>query len=119
MFLVRTAVALALLVVGFAGGVAGALVHDSWWGLTLGLVASTMTTLALPPGGWRIAFVFGWVGAVAYVVQPKAEGDYLIPATTAGYGFLVGSFVIFLIALATLPRRGSRRADPDVSGAGT
>ena len=119
MVLLRAVAALALLVVGAAGGLAAALVHESWWGLPLGLGSATLTTLALPAGGWRFAFMLGWFGTIAYVVLPRAEGDYLIPATAAGYTVLGGSFVLFLIALVTLPRPGSRRRrggdDPVVS----
>lgn len=119
MLLVRVVATLALVAVGAGGGLAAALVHASWWGLLLGLAAAAVTMRALPAGGWRFAFMLGWFGAIAYVVLPRAEGDYLIPATTAGYGVLGGSFVLFLIALATLPRPGSRRRnrgeDPSVS----
>ena len=101
--------ALVLVAVGAGGGLAAALVHASWWGLLLGLAAAAVSTWTLPAGGWRFAFMLGWFGAIAYAVLPRSEGDYLIPATTAGYAVLGGSFVLFLIALATLPRPGSRR----------
>lgn len=117
--LVRALVALALLVVGAGGGLAAALVHEWWWGLALGLAAATLTTIALPAGGWRFAFMLGWFGAIAYVVLPRAEGDYLIPSSGSGYGLLGGSFAVFLIALATVPNRRPRRDDPVVSGSGT
>lgn len=120
MILVRLLVALALLVVGAGGGLAAALVHGMWWGLLLGLAAGALTTLALPPGGWRFAFMLSWFAAIVYVVLPKAEGDYLIPNSGSGYGVLGGSFVLFLTSLATLPRPGTRRRrerdDPVVSG---
>jgi hypothetical protein len=112
---VRALVALALLVVGAAGGLAAALVHESWWGLALGLGSATLATVALPAGGRRFAFMVGWFAAIGYAVMPRAEGDYLIPATAAGYGILGGSFVLFLASLVTLPRPGSRgrRASDD------
>ncbi len=112
--LVRALVALALLVVGAGGGLAAALVHDWGWGLALGLAAATLTTIALPAGGWRFAFMLGWFGAIAYVVLPRAEGDYLIPSSASGYGLLGGSFLVFLGALTTVPRRRARREDPGV-----
>ena len=109
MLLLRSVVVLVLLVVGAGGGLAAALVHDAWWGLLLGLAAAALTTIALPAGGWRFAFMLGWFAAIGYVVLPRPEGDYLIPATMPGYAVLGGSFVLFLTALATLPRTGSRR----------
>ena len=107
MILVRAATALALLVVGAGGGLAAALVHQWWWGLALGLAAATLVTIALPAGGLRFAFMLGWFGAIGYAVLPRPEGDYLIPATASGYAMLGGSFLLFLVALATLPRPGT------------
>ena len=123
MLLVRALAALALLVVGAGGGLAAALVHGSWWGLLLGLAAAALATGALPAGGMRFAFMLGWFGAIASAVLPRPEGDYLVPATNGGYGLLGGSFLLFLVALSTLPRPGTsararRRdggADPVVS----
>ncbi|EON25058.1 hypothetical protein CF8_0845 [Nocardioides sp. CF8] len=107
MLLVRALAALALLGVGLAGGLAAVLVHAWWWGLVLGLAAGALTTLALPAGGWRLAFVVGWFGAIVYAVLPRAEGDYLLPGSTAGYTVLGGSFLLLLVALATSPRPGT------------
>ncbi|MEO5665463.1 MAG: hypothetical protein ABIR39_19530 [Nocardioides sp.] len=112
--LVRALVALVLLVVGAAGGLAAALIHESWWGLALGLGAATLTTIALPAGGWRFAFMLGWFGAIGYAVLPRAEGDYLIANSASGYAILGGSFVVFLIALATVSNRRAGREDPGV-----
>ncbi len=114
MFLVRLLVALALLVLGAFAGMAATLVHQRWWGLLLGLTAATFVTRALSAGGWRFAFMLGWLGAVGYAVLPRTEGDYLIADSGAGRGLLGGSFLIFLAALSTLPGPGSRlrsRAD--------
>lgn len=119
MLVVRALAALVLLVVGAGGGLASALVHSWWWGLLLGLGAATFATFALPGGGGRLAFMLGWIGALVYAVQTRPEGDYLIASTGAGYAVLGGSFALFLVSLATLPRRGSRRRgcgdDPGVS----
>lgn len=112
--LLRTLVALALLVVGAAGGLAAALVHERWWGLVLGLAAASLTTIALPPGGWRFAFMLGWFGAIGYAALPRAEGDYLIASSGSGYALLAGSFGLFLVALATVAHRRARRDDPVV-----
>ena len=107
MLLVRSVAALALLVVGAGGGLAAALLHESWWGLLLGLATAALTTRALRAGGMRFAFMLGWFGVLAYAMLPRPEGDYLIPATAAGYAVLGGSFLLFLVALATLPRPGT------------
>ena len=118
MLAVRLLVALALLVSGAAAGLAATLVHQRWWGLLLGLAVAALATCALPVGGRRCAFVVGWFAAITYAVLPRAEGDYLISDSLAGYGFLGGSFVILLTALATsagpVSRRGSRAVDPQV-----
>jgi hypothetical protein len=105
--LVRSLAALSLLVVGAGGGLAAALLHESWWGLLLGLAAAALTTRALRAGGMRFAFMFGWFGVIVYTLLPRPEGDYLVPATAAGYAVLGGSFLLFLVALATLPRPGT------------
>lgn len=107
MILLRLLVALALLGLGAGAALAAALIHQWWWGLALGLGAAALATRALPAGRWRLAFMLGWFGAIVYVVLPRAEGDYVIPATGAGYALLGVSFGLFLVALATLPRPGS------------
>jgi len=109
----RGGCAVALLLVGAAGGVATVLLHQRGWGLALGLVAGAASTLALPRGWWsRVAFMLGWMGAVVWAMVPRAEGDYLIPGNASGYALLVGSFVVLLVALATSGPRGGSRDDP-------
>ncbi|CAA9385512.1 MAG: hypothetical protein AVDCRST_MAG60-1191 [uncultured Nocardioides sp.] len=105
----RVLVSLAVLVVGACAAIAATLVHERWWGLTLGLGAVALSAYALPPGGRRFAFVLGWFGAITYAVLPRTEGDYLIASSGAGYALLGGSFAVFLTALATLPGPRSRR----------
>jgi hypothetical protein len=105
--LVRSVATLALLVIGAGGGLAAVLLHESWWGLLLGLGAAALTARALSAGGMRFAFMLGWLVAIVYALRRRPEGDYLIPGTPAGYAVLGGSFVVFLIALATLPRPGT------------
>ncbi len=111
MSVLRLLFACALLVIGACAAVAATLIHERWWGLALGLGAAASVTRALPAGSRKCAFMFGWFGAISYTVLPRAEGDFLIAASPGGYGFIAGSFVIFLAALASLsglPRRGSR-----------
>ena len=118
MLLVRILVALALLAVGASAALAATLIHQHWWGLALGFAVAALATRALPAGARRFAFMLGWFGAIIYALMPRTEGDYLIAASTSGYGLLGGSFLLFLTALATLAgpgvRRGSRRDDPRV-----
>lgn len=104
--------ALGLLLLGLLGGAAATLLHQRGWGLALGLAAGLATTLALPGGRWRLAFATGWTLAVAALMLPRAEGDYLIPGNLAGYALLGGSFTLFLLALATARPTGARPVDP-------
>ena len=105
--------AVALLVVGAAGGLAAVLLHQLGWGLLLGLAAALACTLALPRGWWRTAFTLGWAGAVAWAVVPRAEGDYLIPGNASGYLLMGGSFLVLLVALATSAPGRRPREDPE------
>ncbi len=105
-----------LVVLGAAGGLAAVLLHQRGWGLALGLAAAAVAALALPRGWWsRLAFMLGWVGAVAYATPPRPEGDYLIPANASGYTLLGGSFVLLLVALATSGPARRSREDPGES----
>ncbi len=106
--LLRVLAGLALLVLGGSASLSAALVHQRWWGLMLGLGAAALTTRALPAGGWRLAFVLGWLGTIGYLVLPRSEGDYLVPGNPAGWALLGGSFVLFLVALATVARPVAR-----------
>ena len=109
--LVAALVALALLAAGVVVGVASVLVHHSWWGLPLLVAATATTAYALPPG-WstRLPFVAGWALAVARLMSPRAEGDYLVGADVAGYLLLGWGLALVVTGFATLP--APRRATP-------
>ncbi|WP_295658740.1 hypothetical protein [uncultured Nocardioides sp.] len=95
------------LLLGSATAYAAVLVHTRWWGLLLGLAACACTLVALPGRWWgRLAFAAGWVAVVALAALPRAEGDYLVAADTAGYSLLVATLVVVLGSLVTL---GGRR----------
>ncbi|QIK74161.1 hypothetical protein [Nocardioides piscis] len=98
---------LGLLVAGAACGAAATLVHRWGWGLAIGLFAAVLGVVALPAGSRRLAFAAGWMAAVGLALWPRPEGDYLIAADAVGYALLIASFGVFLVALVTLPGRGS------------
>jgi hypothetical protein len=108
----RAGCALLLLLTGAAGGLATVLLHQLGWGLALGLAAALATTLALPRGWARVAFVLGWAATVGRATVPRAEGDYLVPGNSSGYLLLAGSFVVLLIALATSAPARAPHDDP-------
>lgn len=102
---VRVLMALSLLLLGAVVGIATVLVHRMAWGLALGLVATALTTYALPPG-WstRLPFVLGWVAMVGWMTVPRPEGDYLVTENWQGYTLLGFGMVLLVTGLATLPR---------------
>jgi len=108
---VRVLMAVSLLLVGAATGIAAVFVHRMTWGLALGLVATALTAYALPPG-WstRLPFVLGWVAMVGWLTVPRPEGDYLVSENWQGYTMLGFGMVLLVTGLATLPR--PRRAVP-------
>ncbi|WP_182524123.1 hypothetical protein [Nocardioides dongkuii] len=106
----RALVALAALAVGALTSLSAVALHQRWWGLLLGLVATVATTVALPPG-WttRVAFVLGWVAALALLASRRPEGDYLVTAGPAGYALVAAGLALLVAAVLTLPRRGTPR----------
>lgn len=108
--LLKPSLALALLALGIAVGIASVALHALWWGLLLGMLTTVATLYALPPGWWsRLAFGLGWVGLVAWVTTPRSEGDYLISSEFNGYALLMLGAVVLVAAVLTLPR--GRHAD--------
>jgi hypothetical protein len=102
----RAPLAVALLVLGAAAGIASVALHQRWWGLLLGVAAPLATAVALPPGWWaRLAFSAGWVAMIGYLMMPRPEGDYLVADGAAGYVLLAAAMVLIVAGLVTLPRR--------------
>jgi hypothetical protein len=104
---VRVLTLVLLLAAGAVTGVAAVAVHQRWWSLALVVGAVTATLLALPSRWWgRLPFALGFVAVLGLAMTPRAEGDYLVPGNARGYALLVVGLLAFLIAVATLPRRG-------------
>jgi len=102
---VRALGAVVLLAAGAVTGVAAVAVHQRWWGLALAAGAVVATVLALPRGWWsRLPFALGFVAVLGLAMSPRPEGDYLVPGNARGYLLLAVGLVVFLIAVATLPR---------------
>lgn len=122
----KVLVALGLLVVGAVTGVATVALHGLWWGLALGAAATLVTLRALPPGWWtRLAFALGWVGLVAWLLQTRREGDYVVAQDAQGWLLLGLGVLVLVLGVATLPRpapratsaRRARRGRPDEAAA--
>lgn len=103
----RLLLALALLLVGGAAGLAGVVLHQYWWGLLLTVAAAPITTYALPPrGATRIPFVVGFVAIVLAGTAARPEGDYLVGTTFNGYALLILAVVLFVGGVVSVvPRR--------------
>ncbi len=111
----RVGLAVGLLVVGLAVGLASVAVHSLWWGLPLALVATALTAYAAPQG-WagRLPFVLGWAVVVAVLAVPRGEGDFLIAGDVHGYALTGFGLMVVVAALVTLPP--PRRNAPSESG---
>ena len=96
-----------LMLSGAGTALATVAVHQSWWGLLLGLTA-TGATVAGIGRGWttRLPFGVGWAGTVAWLAPGRPEGDYLIGSDVAGYAVLAAALVVVVWSVATLPRPG-------------
>lgn len=107
--MVRVLTLLLMLAAGLVTGVAAVAVHQRWWGLVLVLAALAATVVALSPGWWtRLPFALGFVAVLGLAMTPRGEGDYLVPGNARGYVLLAAGAVLFLSAVATLPRPGGR-----------
>lgn len=110
----RVLLALGLLAAGVVVGGTSVAVHATWLGLALATSATAACSWALP-GGWaaRLPFGVGWVGVLAYVLSPRPEGDYLVPADVRGYLLMAFGLVLLLFSIVTVrPLRRVRDAPP-------
>ena len=104
--------ALLALLGGVVSGAAATLLHQSWWGLALGLGTALAVLAWLPPGMVRVAFAVGWCAPVARGALERPAGGFLIGSDALGWSFLAGSSVLLVAALATVASARGRREDP-------
>ncbi len=106
----RVAGAAVLLVAGAGTALATTALHQHWWGLLLGAVATLATLVAA--GSWLAdpLPVRARLGRLRRVGRPRRgrEGDYAISSDGQGYALLMLAFVVLVYALVTLPRPGRR-----------
>ena len=107
------------LLVGAVSGVAGTLLHQSWWGLALALGTGLVDIAWLPPGLVRAAFAVGWCVPVLRGALERPAGGFLIAGDAVGWSFLAGSFVLLVAALVSVASRRGRAEDHGVRGPAT
>jgi hypothetical protein len=105
-------------VLGVVSALAGVLLHQMWWGLTLAVVVGGLLWWCLP-SDWihRFAYGLGWVLVAGLAATPRGAGDYLVPANLFGYAFLVWATGLAVAGL--LVPRARRGADQSLSGDAT
>lgn len=111
------------LLLGALFGVLGTIVHQitfsvfGWFDLPIGLIIA-LPAVALLLVGLRMSFAtrlaailagVGLVGIVALLALPSAGGSVLIPESTAGLVWLIGSTLVAVVVLAW-PRLGGARS---------
>jgi hypothetical protein len=101
------------LLAGIAAAVGTVAVHQTWWGLLTGALATLSVAVAAPPG-WatRLPFALGFDGVAVLVAVPRGEGDYLLTSSPSGYLVLGLGLVVLMLAIATLPRPGGKNPRP-------
>jgi uncharacterized protein DUF6113 len=122
---VRPAVRVLLLVPAVAAGavaaVLGSFVHPyERLGLPVGLVvALTLSAGVFGMAGLLVgrrgaaAAALGWVLPVLLLSSRRPEGDLVVPATTAGYVWLLGGTLLAVAGVAVpYPRPGRRTGEP-------
>ena len=92
-----------MLAFGAMIGTATVLVHATWWGLPLGVLAALITSRALAGGASRLGFSLGWAAVVGYWSVPQPAGDYLVAGDLSGYTLLITAAILIVSALATVP----------------
>lgn len=113
----RAALVVPCLLLGSATSLCTVLLHDYWWGLALGLTATTAALVALPGGWWaRLPFAVGWALVLLVVTPERPEGDYLVSGDTAGYLLMAAGIAVFGAGFTGLVR--GRDADGDSRAAG-
>ena len=103
------------LLLGLVIGVAAVAVHPWWWGLLLGVAASTAMLRALPRGVWRVSYAVAWAIVVALAATPRPAGGYAVAGNVDGYLMIFWAVLMIVVATATVPKRTSQ-ADPGDPG---
>lgn len=108
----RLPVAVVAALVGAGTGIATVALHDWWWGLAFGAVASLLAAVAVRPG-WstRLAYGLGWDGMVGWLTVKRPEGDFVVSADAQGYAVLGLGLALLLLCVATLPRPAAPASD--------
>lgn len=96
-----------LLVGGALTAVAAVALHSLWWGMALGVAATSVALLGLT-AGWatRLPFGLGFAATVGWLTLSRPEGDYLVAGDAAGHTLLAFALAVVVAAVATLPRPG-------------
>lgn len=110
----RALAALAATVVGLLSGVAGTVLHQTWWGLSLAVGTGLVVVAWLPPGGVRLAFALGWCVPVLRGALAKPAGGFLVGEDAMGWSFVAASLVLLVAALLTVA--AGRRPVPGSGG---
>lgn len=114
-YVARAAVAVVALLGGAAVGVSTVALHDYWWGLLLGVVATVALLVAIPGGWWRrLPFALGWSAAATVLSVERPEGDYLVDQSVSGYLLLGAGVGVLLGGIVGL--RHHAAPEPAING---
>lgn len=105
--------AVVLLAAGAATSVAAVVTHHLWWGLPLTAAGLAAAQVAVGRG-WltRLPLAVGFAAGVGVAASTRAEGDFLIGGDVRGWLLLAVTFLVVVVAVATLPRPGRRVPQP-------
>jgi hypothetical protein len=111
--LAQVATALVVFVGGVATGSLTVVVHETRWGIWLGIAATAASLVAVAPGrGRRLVYGLGFCGAIGYAVVRHPGGGYLIASDWRGHVLIGFAYVVVAFCFATVPRR-VRRVETD------
>ena len=92
------------LLLGVLIGVAAVAVHPWWWGLLIGVTASSATLLVLARGALRISYAAAWAIVMALAATPRPTGGYAIAGNLEGYVLILLAVAMVIVATATFQR---------------
>ncbi|MGH3350535.1 MAG: hypothetical protein ACRDPS_07690 [Nocardioides sp.] len=93
------------LLLGLVIGVATVAVHPWWWGLLIGVAASSATLVVLARGALRISYAVAWAIVVALAATPRPTGGYAIAGNLDGYVLITWAVLMVIVATATVQKR--------------